>query len=78
MNDIIELLEKKLLDIIKRKECLERKLASKHIGLASYRQVEDWNSELWWLGSLSGKIKNDIIEYKDLDEKIKLTNDGEF
>ena len=70
---IINLYEE--IDIIAK----EKRVLEKRLEKMPYIEFEDKeitikrqeiNSKLFWLGSLSGKIKNDIIGYTELAERI--------
>ncbi len=77
MENLTKNLEKSLLIIQSEKERLEKKL-SKIPNLCGDGEAEraiqqnEINSKLFWLGSLSGRIKNDVEDYKDLIDKINL------
>ena len=77
MDDLIKNLEKSLLKVQSEKERLVKKLSeisNKFENEESKEAISEHeiNSKLFWLGSLSGRIKNDIIDYVDLIEKINL------
>lgn len=67
-------LEKELNIIFKEKKVLENKL--KKIPYVEFEEDDitikrqEINSKLFWLGSLSGKIKNDILSYTEIASKI--------
>jgi hypothetical protein len=77
MKNLIVNLEKSLKEVSNERERLEKKLnkigftcgdneAKETILIAKIK------SKLFWLGSISGKLKNNITEYKELLEKYNI------
>jgi hypothetical protein len=79
MKNLIANLEKSLKEVSNEKVRLEKKLSKLGFTCGDNEAKEtiliaEIKSKLFWLGSISGKLKNNITEYKELLEKYNLIN----
>jgi hypothetical protein len=77
MKNLIVNLEKSLKEVSNERERLEKKLNKIGFTCGDNEVKEsilmaEIKSKLFWLGSISGKLKNNITEYNELLEKYNI------